>query len=187
MNISSDDELDRLLRDVAVPAELAAHLKGITNPSDEDLDELLCGVAMPEALAMQLHAIPEDELIAGRLQDVATPYTLREQVQLKTPEQRWQTVAQWVIKMSIAAVLFLAVSATLFTSTAAYLTSIYPPLPEPQWVVLPEPPETWEGALVEPPATEIDARSVEPTRSFVTTTSESDVPDSNVALLPNWD
>ena len=142
-----DDRLDSLLRDVAAPQSLAARLKELTNPSDDELDDLLRGVAMPEHLSLHLHAIPDDDLIESELLDVQAPFTLKGEVQLATPEQRWRETTRWLAQSSAAAVLFLAVSVTFLTSLAAYLTSVYPPAGEPQWQVIASAPETWEGEL----------------------------------------
>lgn len=181
-----DDRLDALLRDVAAPASLAALLKEITVPSDDDLDQLLCGVAMPEQLTMQLHAIPADELIDSELQDVQPPFTLRHAVQLATPAEKWRGVGHWLGRFAIAAVLFIAVSATFFTSTAAYLTSVYPPAPEPQWVVRVATPETWTAVQENGPPPEILGPEfmvsvVDPPRPQL---AESVV---EATLLDNWD
>lgn len=148
MNEIPDDRLDALLRDLAAPASLAARLKEITTPTDDELDQLLCGVAMPEELTLHLHAIPDDELLADELQDVEPPFALRGQVQLATPAEQWARTSRQLSRLAVAACLFLAVSATLLTSTAAYLSSVYPPAEEPQWVVVKSQPATLQAEFV---------------------------------------
>jgi Ca-activated chloride channel family protein len=188
MHIRSDDELDRLLREIAVPGELAARLKGITIPSDDELDEQLCGVIMPESICMALHAIPGDEGLDNELQEVAAPYSLRSQLQFKTPDQRWREASRWLLQGTVAALLFLAVSATLFTSGAAFLTSVFPPKDsEPQWVVLASGPETWSGEQIDSPAIEEGGRWSPDEAVLVSTTQEVEVPKGGEMLLPNWD
>ncbi|QDU25325.1 von Willebrand factor type A domain protein [Anatilimnocola aggregata] len=150
-HVPDDSRLDDLLRDIAVPQELAARLKEIAIPTDDELDQLVCGLAVPEELSLRLHAIPEDDLLDEELQEVDAPLTLRGQLQLPTPADRWRNVQRWAARLTVAAALFLAVSATLFTSGAAYLTSIYPPAVEPQWVVLAQAPGTWDGSLIPAP------------------------------------
>lgn len=142
-----DDRLDALLRGIAAPQSLAARLKELTNPADDELDDLLRGVAMPEHLTLQLHAIPEDELIESELLDVHAPFTLKGEVQLASPDDRWRETTRWLAQSSVAALLFVTVSATLLTTLAAYLTSVRPPPGEPQWQVIASAPGTWEGEL----------------------------------------
>lgn len=186
MTIPSDHELDARLRDIAVPVDLAARLKVITTPSDDELDELLCGLAMPEALSLALHAIPEDELIEQELQEVETPLTLRGDVQLPTPASRWRAVENWLLRGALAVVLFVALSATFFSTTAAYLASVYPPATEPQWVLLPVSPADWEAELVDSPL-EIDVPALEPEMQIVASPPEMQVPRDADVLLANWD
>ncbi|WP_425617970.1 VWA domain-containing protein [Anatilimnocola sp. NA78] len=146
-HVPDDSRLDAMLRDIAVPSGLAARLKGIAIPSDDELDDMLGAFAVPEDLTLRLHTIPEDELLDRELQEVAPPLTLRGELQLATPADRWHAAQRWMSRSALAATLFLAVTATLFSSAAAYLTSIYPPAAEPQWVVLQEASGTWQGSL----------------------------------------
>lgn len=172
-----DDRLDALLRDVAAPHGLAARLKELTNPTDDELDDLLRGVAMPEHLTLQLHAIPDDDLIESELLDVQAPFTLKGEVQLATPEQRWRETTRWLAQSSSAAALFLAVSVTFLTSVAAYLTSVYPPAGEPQWQVIASAPETWQGEMEE--AVEIIRPPVAEVRTAPATSQLVDLPPVN--------
>lgn len=188
MNEIPDDRLDALLREIAVPASLAARLKEITNPADDELDQLLCGVAMPEQLTMQLHAIPEDELIAGELLDVQPPFALRGELQLATPADAWQRRWRDVSRLATAALLFIAVSVTLLTSTAAYLSSVYPPAEEPQWVVLPPQPANLQAEFVsisEPAHCGWEAEAeAEPNKDNV---ALDEPPAAEQMLVDNWD
>ncbi len=188
MFVRSDDELDRLLRDIAVPIELAARLKGITIPSDDELDDELCGVIMPESLCLALHGIPEDDELDGELTEVAAPYSLRSLVLLKTPGQRWREVSRWLMQATVAAALFLAVSATLFTSGAAFLSSRFlPQNTDPQWIVLTNAAETWNGEQTAPPTIEEGNGWTPDEAVLVASLPEVDVPSGAATLLPNWD
>ncbi len=186
MNEIPDDRLDAQLRDVAAPASLAARLKEITNPSDDELDQLLCGVAMPEHLSMQLQAIPDDELIAGELLDVQPPFSLRSELQLATPAESWQRTRREVVQMVTAACWFIAITVTLGTSTAAYLSSVYPPAEDPQWVVVQSEPANMQAEFVSIPVPVSDRESdkVKPvTEDLIALTA----PPAEEMLLDNWD
>lgn len=182
-----DNQLDALLRDVAVPASLAARLQEITIPSDDELDQLLLGVAMPETLSLQLHAIPDDESIADALLDVPAPLTLRGEVRLATSAEHWLRTRRKIAQLTTAACLFLALSATLLTSTAAYLSLVKPPPEDPQWVVLPAAPQTWQSEFVSIPEPvnheEAEPRSIPRNVDVVL----DEPPLAEAMLLDNWD
>jgi Mg-chelatase subunit ChlD len=150
-SVPDDSRLDALLRDVAVPEHLAARLKGLTVPSDGELDEMLGGLTVPENLALRLQAIPDDELLDTELHEVVAPLTLRGQVLLPEPVDVRRAWRRWAVQASAAAALFLAITATLFSAAGAYLTSIFPPRFEPQWVVLEAAPAVWDAELVATP------------------------------------
>ena len=64
-------ELDRQLRDVPVPADLAARLKSIPEAAaiDDALDRELSTVELPPTLVEQLHQIASQELVTRRINE----------------------------------------------------------------------------------------------------------------------
>lgn len=107
----TDDEADSLidaqLRNVAVPAELAARLRTLAQWPDEEVDRELTGVAIPFALGDRLKDIATHEELDEQLQDLPQPLGMRLRLRkIAARSQRWQTVAM----RTLAASLLLTVS-----------------------------------------------------------------------------
>ena len=179
MNEIPDNQLDALLRDVAVPVSLAARLREITIPSDDELDQLLGGVAMPEHLTLQLQAIPADEVIADELCDVPEPVTLRSRVRLSTRLEKRQRSRRQFSLLTTAACLFVVVSAALLTSSSGFLSSLYRPFVN-QLTLVP----TLPSDVIPEPIPELDNS---PLISLLNAAALELPPTSEPTLLDNWD
>jgi Mg-chelatase subunit ChlD len=125
-----DDSLDAVLRDVAVPPNLAARIRSALVPSDDDLDVGLRAVVVPESLAARLYDIPEDERLDEALADVASPLTLAPAIRLRRPIDRLRHLGRQAARLALAALWFVAVSAALAAGMLALVVAIYPPPPE---------------------------------------------------------
>lgn len=133
----SDDSFDALLRDVAVPPDLAARVRSALAPSDEELDALLRTVVVPEALAARLCDIPEDERLDERLADVPAPFTLAPAIRRRRPIERLRRLGRHVARLALAASWLVTISAALASVLLAMVVSVYPPPPgESELVVL---------------------------------------------------
>ena len=126
----SDDSFDALLRDVAVPPDLAARVRSALVPSDEELDAQLRAVVVPEALAARLCDIPEDERLDERLADVPTPFTLAPAIRRRRPIERVRRFGRHVARLALAASWLVAISAALAGVLLAMVISVYPAPPD---------------------------------------------------------
>jgi hypothetical protein len=109
----ADNSLDGQLADVAVPGDLAARVKRSLVPSREELEEWIRRVPVPETLASELAEIPHDELIEEQLRSVAVPLELAPGLRYVLPMQRFTWAARRLGRLSLAAALFVAISAAL--------------------------------------------------------------------------
>lgn len=67
MNLE-EDNLERLLKDICLPADLTSRLKDIPSQAEERLDELLRKVAVPTKFLAQLKQIPDSQSHSKDLQ-----------------------------------------------------------------------------------------------------------------------
>lgn len=128
-----DDELDALLRDVAVPEGFLSRLRSSFAVSDEEVDAALGQVGVPQVLLTRLKEIPLDEWVDHSLTNVPVPFEIVWQARKPTFASRLHRVTDQGANIALAAALFVAVALALFSGTATLVGSAYPwPQTEPQ-------------------------------------------------------
>ncbi|HUE70794.1 MAG TPA: VWA domain-containing protein [Pirellulaceae bacterium] len=136
--MSSDPQLDALLRDVPLPGGFVARVQSSLGPTDEELDAALRQMLIPIGLLRDLCAIPADELLDEQLCDVAAPLEMVRQAQHRSWTSGIRSAASRAAELAVALSLFLSVSAALFGAIAVLIGSIYPhalPPDEPAFVI----------------------------------------------------
>ena len=107
-----DDSLDAQLRDVPLPADLAARVKSALLPSDEQLDVRLREVPVPSSFAARLHEIPADESLDESIAAVVVPSSLLATLRLIARSRRGSQVLRSAATLARAAIWLLAVGLT---------------------------------------------------------------------------
>lgn len=111
----SDNDVDELLTDIPVPAELTAQLAEIV--ADEELDLRLCSIAVPEGLLDELSTIPYDDA----LRDVTVPANLLVELRRIAPRPwRWSPA-----QLAMAASLLLLLTSAYVSSVLGWMMSAY--------------------------------------------------------------
>src|ERR1051325_6910083 len=114
-----DDEIDALLREVAVPEGFLSRLKSSFEVSETDVDTLLTQVAVPHVFLSRLKEIPLDEWVDRSLTDVPVPFEIVWQARKPTLADRLHRLADQAAHVALAAVLFVAIGLALFSGTAS--------------------------------------------------------------------
>jgi Ca-activated chloride channel family protein len=120
----ADNSLDGQLADIAVPADLAARIKRSLIPSRPEIDAWICRVPVPETLACELASIPHDDLLEEQLRSVPVPLALSPALRRVTVRQRAVRLVRYLSRLSLAATLFVALSAALAALVAAPIVEV---------------------------------------------------------------
>jgi Ca-activated chloride channel family protein len=118
----SDPELDLLLRDVPLPDGFAERLQAALLPSDERLDAALAAFPVPSVVLARLREIPGDVAVDEAVNDVASPPALIYSLRRPTWSGRLQRVGRQLQRLAIAALWFVALSATLAAGLRAIVS-----------------------------------------------------------------
>jgi len=101
----ADALIDRQLRNIAVPADLAARLQRLATWPDDELDQDLAAVPVPSALAARLKDITADLPLDRKLTDLPVPVGLKARLRSLVGKSRiavqWQRVALQAIALSL--------------------------------------------------------------------------------------
>src|SRR5262245_52192735 len=129
-----DDELDALLRDVAVPEGFLSRLRSSFEMSEEEVDAGLVKVAVPQVFLSRLKEIPLDEWVDHSLTNVPVPFEIVWQARKPTLATRFHRLTDQAANIALAAALFVAVALALFSGTATLVSSAFPFVEKPTQV-----------------------------------------------------
>lgn len=121
-----DNEIDALLREVAVPEGFLSRLKSSFEFSEADVDAALAQIAVPQVLLSRLKEIPLDEWVDRSLTDVPVPFEIVWQARRPTLAGRASRLADLATRAALAAALFVALGLALFSGTAILVGSAFP-------------------------------------------------------------
>lgn len=121
-----DEEIDALLREVAVPEGFLSRLRLSFEISEEGIDAALAQVTVPQVFLSRLKEIPLDEWVDRSLTDVPVPFEIVWQARKPTIAGRLHRLADQAAHLALAAVLFVAVGLALFSGTATLVSSAFP-------------------------------------------------------------
>ena len=121
-----DASLDAHLRDVPLPEDFLARLKGAVAPTDEQIDSRLRDVRVPPMVLARLRMTPADAAVDEALSEVALPITLTWRLRSIPAARRLSRYRQATQRFSTAAALFLVIWTTLASSVGALLTAVFP-------------------------------------------------------------
>jgi len=122
----SDSSLDAQLRNVPLPENFLARMKGGLAPADHEIDARLSDVRVPPLMLARLRMVPADLAVDDSLGEISLPLSLTWRLRSVPGPNRWRQLREYGGKLATAAALFLTVSLTLFSMLGALLTSIYP-------------------------------------------------------------
>src|SRR5687767_8235531 len=120
-----DDEIDALLREVAVPEGFLSRLRSSVAVSEERVDAALARVAVPQVFLSRLKEIPLDEWVDRSLTNVPVPFEIVWQARKPTLAGRLHRLADQGAHIALAAALFVAVALALFSGTASLVGSAF--------------------------------------------------------------
>src|SRR5687767_647811 len=109
-----DNEIDALLREVAVPEVFLSRLKASLEFSEAEVDAALAQIAVPQVLLTRLKEIPLDEWVDRSLSDVPVPFEIVWQARRSTLAGRASRLADQATHVALAAALFVALGLALF-------------------------------------------------------------------------
>lgn len=121
-----DDELDALLREVAVPEGLLSRLRSPVAVSEEEVDAALTQVAVTQPFLSRLKEIPLDEWVDRSLTRVPVPFEIVWQARKPSAGDRVRRWTDQAATIALAAALFIALGLGLFSSTATLVGSAFP-------------------------------------------------------------
>jgi Ca-activated chloride channel homolog len=121
-----DNEIDALLREIAVPEGLLSRLRSSFEISEEEVDAALLDVAVPRMLLSRLKEIPLDEWVDRSLTNVPVPFEIAWQARKPTWGGRLNRLTERITHLALAAALFVAVGLALFSGTATIVRSAFP-------------------------------------------------------------
>jgi Mg-chelatase subunit ChlD len=183
VNDPADNSLDGQLADVAVPGDLAARIKRSLVPSRVELDAWICRVSVPETLASELTSIPHDDLLEELLRSVPVPLTLASALRRVTLRQRAVRLVRHLSRLSLAATLFVAISAAIGALVAAPIVEVVglPVRPAAEFPLIYDGPLTVEAEFVaDKPAPQDDLPGeIQPSPTWVAGTNDSEAIDGD--------
>ena len=121
-----DDEIDALLRQVAVPEGFLSRLRSSFAVTENEVDAELTRVAVPQVFLSRLKEIPLDEWVDRSLTDVPVPFEIVWQARKPSPGDRVRRWTDQATTIALAAALFVAVGLALFSGTATLVGSAFP-------------------------------------------------------------
>lgn len=121
-----DDEIDALLREVAVPEGLLSRLRSPVAVSEEEVDAALTQVAVTQPFLSRLKEIPLDEWVDRSLTCVPVPFEIVWQARKPSAGDRVRRWTDQAATIALAAALFIALGLGLFSSTATLVSSAFP-------------------------------------------------------------
>ncbi|MBC7856002.1 MAG: VWA domain-containing protein [Pirellulaceae bacterium] len=121
-----DNEIDALLREVAVPEGFLSRLKSSLEFSEADVDAALAQIAVPQVLLSRLKEIPLDEWVDRSLTNVPVPFEIVWQARKSTIADRAGRFVDQATHAALAAALFVALALARFSGTAILVGSAFP-------------------------------------------------------------
>lgn len=121
-----DNEIDALLREVAVPEGLLSRLRSSFELSEVEVDATLSQVTVPQVFLSRLKEIPLDEWVDRSLTNVLVPFEIVWRTRKLTWGDRVRGLADQATHIALAAALFVAIGLALFSGTATIVSSAFP-------------------------------------------------------------
>ena len=118
----SDFHLDAQLRDVPLPDGFAERLSAALLPSDEQLDAALAAVPVPSVVLARLREIPGDVVVDEAIGELVSPPALIHSLRRPTWGDRLRRVGRQMQRLTVAALVFVALSAALAASLRAIVS-----------------------------------------------------------------
>jgi len=135
---ASDETIDATLREVPLPAGLLAQLKSV--PADVEFDHRLRDVAMPANLSARLHAIAalDDDELDTQLRDVEVPANLAASLRgIAQHDLKTARQRRQSVNWVLAASLLVAASLAYFAAAGNLVVAMFAPLGEREDVANP--------------------------------------------------
>ena len=123
--MSSDPQLDPLVRDVPLPDGLLARIQASIVPTDQQLDAQLCQVEVPLGLLDRLRDLPQDVVTDEALKNVSVSFDIVWRARRKSMRARIGFALRRVANMAAALLLFVAISSAFLGSAAAFVVALH--------------------------------------------------------------